>query len=506
MVSLLLACIALEPPEIRINPDHDWDGDGQTENEGDCDDGDASIHDRAVEACDGVDADCDGLDVPSLLVPDLQPDIAGALGLAVAGDTICVAGDVEAPIVYAPVLVEVDGVTLVSSSGSAGAVLDGGGTSGPVVSIDPGDSEVVVLRGFTVQGGLGVAGAGLRIQDAQVHLDDVVVTGNACVDAEACVGTGLYATDSVLTVSGSSFRDNSAETTGDEGLIRGVGLRLERTEATLEGTEIVDNVATIDSGSAGQIDGVGLHAGGVGRLVLDEVLLGRNLGAVVGEGSTAQGGGGHVAQDLGLSRVRICGNQVGGEDAFGGGLVLDSFDEDVDLVNVIVAGNATLDAASGDGSGGGLVLNEGDGVVRLENVDVVGNQTASRGGGIYTRVDLELLNTSIAYNELLGSAGPTGDGVYCSSQTSATVALDHANTHDNSGSEAAWSDHCTLDEVELLEVEPGYLDLGGDDPCGWDLQLDEDSALLHAGAPSLQDPDGERSSVGAHGGPNGGPW
>ena len=38
----------------------DSDGDGVTEEDGDCDDNDASIHPGAVEVCDGVDDNCSG--------------------------------------------------------------------------------------------------------------------------------------------------------------------------------------------------------------------------------------------------------------------------------------------------------------------------------------------------------------------------------------------------------------------------------------------------------------
>ncbi|MCP4810329.1 MAG: hypothetical protein GY913_04795 [Proteobacteria bacterium] len=57
----LLACVPpLVAPEVVEDPGHDWDLDGQTERQGDCDDASASVGQGFVEVCDGLDNDCDG--------------------------------------------------------------------------------------------------------------------------------------------------------------------------------------------------------------------------------------------------------------------------------------------------------------------------------------------------------------------------------------------------------------------------------------------------------------
>lgn len=61
---LALALAACLPPHPGIphldDPTHDFDGDGFTERQGDCDDAEATTNPNAVEVCDAVDADCDG--------------------------------------------------------------------------------------------------------------------------------------------------------------------------------------------------------------------------------------------------------------------------------------------------------------------------------------------------------------------------------------------------------------------------------------------------------------
>ena len=75
---LLLACVEIIPPEIRLNPDHDWDADGMTENGGDCNDDDQTVFRGAPELCDALDNDCDG---------DTDEDAVDALSWYADGDS-----------------------------------------------------------------------------------------------------------------------------------------------------------------------------------------------------------------------------------------------------------------------------------------------------------------------------------------------------------------------------------------------------------------------------------
>ena len=106
------ACLPSYPDkgsEYLNNPAHDFDGDGMTENQGDCDDGDATIYNNAPEKCDGADNDCDGaIDEDSedaqLYYIDEDYDGVGNANFTWSG---C-----EAPVGYIPVVYDDNGAIL----------------------------------------------------------------------------------------------------------------------------------------------------------------------------------------------------------------------------------------------------------------------------------------------------------------------------------------------------------------------------------------------------------
>lgn len=67
--------------------DVDDDGDGWTENEGDCDDAAATVHPEAIDGCDGEDEDCDGeVDEDAAGDDDYEPNDTNAHDLGSIND------------------------------------------------------------------------------------------------------------------------------------------------------------------------------------------------------------------------------------------------------------------------------------------------------------------------------------------------------------------------------------------------------------------------------------
>jgi len=57
-----------------------------------------------------------------------------------------------------------------------------------------------------------------------------------------------------------------------------------------------------------------------------------------------------------------------------------------------------------------------------------------------------------------------------------------------------------------ISEDPMFLDRADPDPSNWDLHLGASSLTVDAGDPSISDPDGTRSDIGAYGGPDAEFW
>lgn len=123
----------------------DADGDGFTADEGDCNDGDASIHPGAIEVIDSVDQDCDGsvtrLDAHagSCFPGEAEFDFAG-IAVSMAGDTD---GDGFDDVLVTARSADLSGITYLIYGGNAGLPADLA-SSDAVLSGEPGDGAHIV--------------------------------------------------------------------------------------------------------------------------------------------------------------------------------------------------------------------------------------------------------------------------------------------------------------------------------------------------------------------------
>lgn len=229
--------------------------------------------------------------------------------------------------------------------------------------------------------------------------------------------------------------------------------------ATLEGVDIVDNVGQAPSFYSG-----GVYVGPGARLVFT---------------------GGHIAGNEGTATAYFDGAGLG------------SFGEVV-LTNAVIADNHAHGPQAYVCGGG--VISHGT-HMRATNVTVVGNSaegTVIRGAGWYNRAtDTELRNISISGNVSWASEETRG------AQLGVTGDEDPVLWYSNviGGEDALYGIAHAADGQGNLVVDPGFVDLQGDDWRAWDLRLGPESGLLDAGDPNILDADGSISDVGAHGGP-----
>jgi len=374
----------------------DEDGDGFTAEE-DCNDQDALIHPHAVEVCDGIDNDCDGLidppeaDDASLWFRDSDGDGYGGTTSRTAcdapGDHWTVTGldcnDSDAEI--HPDAVEVcDGVDS-DCDGAEGeglaAWFPGGGSEAEDVTelMDSGifhrleHGTLRLCEGtFSTQFEFELSGLSASIS-SKVTVEGI---GRVSIDGRGD-GRLFEVGDGVSTLELMNLRLMNGEADS------GGAIHAQSLDLVLEDVSFTDNHAAGPGGAVYIEDG---------SIEMDEVEFFRN---------TSNGFGAHgaaiymISGDVTGVDVTIQGNEATGMSSGGGILLLDGR---VDLEEASITNNSA-------GYKGGAIVNFGGDVSLVDSV-VEGN-SALMGGGVYVAGDLDLVGTRLEDN-----SANTGGAVY----------------------------------------------------------------------------------------------
>ena len=348
----------------------DEDGDGFAEDI-DCNDQDARIHPDALEVCDGIDNDCDGIIDPStaegtsVWYRDADADGYG-------GTTSRTACDAPG-----------DEWTLVG--------MDCDDADG---DIHPGAEEICDGVDSDCDGaeGEGIAawfpGDGTETEDVTDVMDSGIFHRIEYGTLKLCEGT--FDTQFEFEVSGMSM------TFSPKVVVEGIGrVQIDgRGESRL--FEVGAGVGTLELVNLRLMNGDAERGGAVLAdtldLVLDEVSFTDNH---------ADGAGGAVYIEDGsieLNGVDFLRNTSDGHGAHGGAIYLGT--GEVSGVDVVMQGNE----ASGMASGGAIFLGEGS--IHLEEASITSNTAGYKGGAIVTfDGDVSLVDSSVDGNSALAGGG-----------------------------------------------------------------------------------------------------
>lgn len=362
-----------------------------------------------------------------------------------------------------------------------------GDVDGPVASFANGEGPEAGLEDLSVRDGDADSGAGVRVlAGASPTLTRVALRSNHCL--------------------------------GDEPTVRGVGLYAEG--GTFTDVEVKGTTCALEGDADTRIYGLGAYVRDAAQV--DGLVVRDNFGAA------AEYTGAVVAKDLQttLRRVVVTGN-VGGAThlCVGGGLHLSGTTAAAELLDL--RDNQCLSGSTARGGGLHVLV---EGALSLRNVLVAGNIAQGEvveGAGARLSGQIELVNGDLVGNvarapTVSGAALFLADGAQSlrNLATQLNRAEDATTATDVDGAATVTWGWCAWDEDLVvggalpardaadghLFGEPGYQDISGEDPTGWDLRLADGSTHIDAGDPSVLDEDGSTSDIGGYGGPMGGSW
>ena len=211
-------------------------------------------------------------------------------------------------------------------------------------------------------------------------------------------------------------------------------------------------------------------------------------GATVEGNTAAQGGGIRMGTESSASHVRLVGNEA---TVSGGGVFVQN---SASLSYAVVLANTAPDGA-------GAYLSSFSGSV--EHSVFGGNEATLAWGGAGLRLNVStfpsLTNLVIAFN----STGWAGAGVGVNDGSQGVFVS--CNVWGNSP--ADWQFHpVVVGQSGNVAVSPGFLGSLATDPSFWNVRLMVASPMIDAGDPTVLDPDGSPSDMGAFGGPGADQW
>lgn len=311
-----------------------------------------------------------------LRVPSQHKTIGAALGAASPGTTILVAPGTYTERITWP---SVDGIRLISESGSASTTIDGA-KGGTVLTFSSASvSRKTLVQGFTITGGFlnGTRnhGAGVAISAASPELRENRITGNTSDGTSYNYGGGIFI------ARGSKARIERNAIDGNE--LRngswnyGAGIYVDSSASPDVIANTIENNKNLSpamrSGNRGH--GAGIYVASTASPVLASNLISQNLNQVT---SWNHGAGIAVTGSaIVVNNTLVANRCVGGSWTYGGGIYTSSSAQVV-IVGNIVAGNSC--SASSRVQGGGIYSARANTMLALDWNNVWNNTAGNYAG------------------------------------------------------------------------------------------------------------------------------